>query len=105
MISTYLKFSKTIQRWPLCSKYLSSLIMCFLSSGSAWNSFCSISISLAPAFLLRKSVSQCGCNGHEGIAYIVSLFRINLIATKLCVTVSVARTTPENMPLPRFDWT
>lgn len=50
----YLRFSKTIHRWPLCSKYRSSRIKCFLSSGSACDSLWRMSISLRPAFFLSE---------------------------------------------------
>ena len=92
-----------MHRWPLCSKERSNRIICFLSSGSAVFSVPSISISLRAAFRLQRGQRLSAI--HECLSHIVSLLRMILIATSLWVIWSIARTTAENMPLPRFACT
>jgi hypothetical protein len=45
---------------------------------------------------------QCYHSRRGIVTYIVSLFLMSLIATSFFVVTSVARTTPENIPFPRF---
>lgn len=98
-----LRFSKTIHKWPLCSKCRISRIMCFLSSGSASLILSKISISFMPA--LRLGGVRITLQKGREAAYIVSLFLMSLMATTSLEVTSVALTTPENIPLPRLAWT